>query len=281
MNNRIKIYVACHKPCHPYKNDVYQPVHVGRALSIYREEMSDIPGDDTGDNISKKNPYYCELTAQYWAWKNIHHLDYIGFCHYRRYFETVFTEENTAQIMGKYDVILSESHIEPRSMFSHLQYSLCWEDVFIFMASLKLAQPQYYDTAVKYMSGNKCIPCNMFVMKKSEFDKYAEWQFSILEEVENHIKRAGYTRMKRALGYMAELLLPIYCLHNRLRIKQMSLVSMPGKTYRKPLKRRVNDIFYNFIHKISYYDKLPLKDQAIEVGLMADGFDAFKILRQK
>ena len=40
--------------------------------------------DNTGDNISKKNKAYCELTTQYWAWKNIK-ADYYGFCHYRRF----------------------------------------------------------------------------------------------------------------------------------------------------------------------------------------------------
>lgn len=41
--------------------------------------------DNQGENISFKNKKYCELTTQYWAWKN-QSADYYGFCHYRRYF---------------------------------------------------------------------------------------------------------------------------------------------------------------------------------------------------
>lgn len=88
---KVKILVACHKPDTVYSDDVYIPIHVGRAVSKFKEEMTYMIGDDTGDNISKKNPYYCELTAQYWAWKNLD-CEYVGLCHYRRYFQDKITE---------------------------------------------------------------------------------------------------------------------------------------------------------------------------------------------
>ena len=45
--------------------------------------------DNTGDNISKKNPFYGEYTFYYWYWKNLLKLkkeeEWIGFCSYREY----------------------------------------------------------------------------------------------------------------------------------------------------------------------------------------------------
>ena len=79
----IKIYVVCHKPSYVPKNPYLYPIQVGTALS--GKKLDGMLHDNDGDNISDKNKTYCELTAQYWAWKN-DEADYYGFFHYRRYF---------------------------------------------------------------------------------------------------------------------------------------------------------------------------------------------------
>ena len=92
--NKVKIFICCHKPDTVKHDDVYTPLHVGRALSKYKEEMKDMIGDDTGENISEKNPFYSEATGIYWIWKNVHDTEYVGLCHYRRFFDCNFTNEN-------------------------------------------------------------------------------------------------------------------------------------------------------------------------------------------
>ena len=63
-------------------NSMIIPIRCG-AVYDNRENIS-IAGDDTGDNISSRRNEYCELTVQYWAWKNVD-ADYYGLCHYRRF----------------------------------------------------------------------------------------------------------------------------------------------------------------------------------------------------
>lgn len=82
MKRNNVILVAHHRKSFIIDDGIYMPIHVGKEISTI--DLG-ITGDNTGNNISNKNPIYCEMTALYWAWKNLK-ADYIGLCHYRRYF---------------------------------------------------------------------------------------------------------------------------------------------------------------------------------------------------
>ena len=98
----IRVFVSAHKPVETFDSMVFQPVQVGATRA--GERFSWALHDDEGDNISDLNPMYCELTTQYWAWKNVD-AEYIGFCHYRRYFdfsETPHEENIYGEVMDDY-----------------------------------------------------------------------------------------------------------------------------------------------------------------------------------
>ena len=71
-----------HKKYEKLNNDIYIPLQVGAAL----HNSLGYHSDNTGDNISERNPYYSELTGLYWLYKNDSDCDITGLCHYRRYF---------------------------------------------------------------------------------------------------------------------------------------------------------------------------------------------------
>ncbi|WP_353940087.1 DUF4422 domain-containing protein [Campylobacter jejuni] len=111
QNPSIKILVGYHKPAELFKDDILTPIHLGRALAteaskdgkMSKEDFGwmceNMIGDDTGDNISYLNRYFCEFTGIYWAWRNYDKLgnpDYIGYIHYRRNF--IFDENIISQL---------------------------------------------------------------------------------------------------------------------------------------------------------------------------------------
>ena len=82
-------------------------------VGLYSDNFSDEwMRDNTGENISKKNPYYGEYTFYYWFWKNLlkHKKvnEWVGFCSYREYWGNNFNKNG-----GKLkDLVLQKIHPE-------------------------------------------------------------------------------------------------------------------------------------------------------------------------
>jgi len=138
MNSKCKILIAYHKPSELIKSDIFVPIHVGKDIMIETSKDGSLSkksrtwlnqnliGDNTGENISKLNRYFNEMSAIYWAWKNQKALnmpEYIGLMHYRRHF--IFSENNYSEytwlnnspiysyeyIDKKYMELINEKHI--------------------------------------------------------------------------------------------------------------------------------------------------------------------------
>ena len=93
----------------PNKNDyLVENSMMVNVIAGGKFQTKDVPPnmvlDNTGDNISEKNKKYCELTTQYWAWKNVE-ADYYGFCHYRRFL--IMKENNDKENKSERGQIIS------------------------------------------------------------------------------------------------------------------------------------------------------------------------------
>lgn len=246
---KTKILVCTHTDSFYLQSDLYQPIHVGRAM--HPELKFDFWGDDTGDNISLKNGSYCELTAHYWAWKNLN-VDYIGLCHYRRYFDfkakpdfinndmedVGYDEikrrcENVDPVLllqDGTDVVLGRPTTIPYSVATYYINAHVPEDFFLLCRIILKLYPEYEQTLRRhYFCSNKWIAYNMMFCKKELFDKYAEWMFTILAEVEKYGKLCDYSYQKRIYGFMGEILTPLFFLHNCKKIKYQPILYVTDK----------------------------------------------------
>jgi hypothetical protein len=273
--DKIKILVACHKPGAVYSDDVYTPIHVGRAVSPFKDVMGNMIGDDTGDNLSEKNPMYCELTAQYWAWRNLKNVEYVGFCHYRRFFD-IQTKDILDTLRGNDAIVLKFVYNHP--IWQEIVHFVSVEDLTILLMVLKNKYPEYEQTVIDYLYGNILYPKNMFICNKLLFDEYASWLFDVLSECEKNIKPSPYTRGKRTLAYLGEYLLSIYLMHNNLRLKVVECVDNVGHqnhtTYKHKMKikmmsmnRLVSDML--FVKKPKTFEEMYLPE--VLVGFKNDG----------
>lgn len=246
----IKIFVTYNDKHQIIESDIVKPIQTGRAIAD--EVFEGMIGDDTGDNISKENEKYCELTAQYWTWKNydkIGNPDYIGFMHYRRHFlfapeyphgeETWLNKSNyyiydyvpddyieknlnssvIKDCIKDYDVIVPKAfdfrnHFAKtkRENYSKLPGQYV-ENYDLLMTTVKNMYPEYDWAVEKFKKSNTEWLCNMFIMKKSCFFEYSEFCFSVLQKINELVNSTHYTKYGlRFLGYLGEFLLNIFLL---------------------------------------------------------------------
>ncbi|MDR2884605.1 MAG: DUF4422 domain-containing protein [Deferribacteraceae bacterium] len=272
MNESVKIVVSCHAYRPTLPPDLFELIHAGRAIAA--NALPDIRGDDSGENISAKNRSYCELTAIYWAWKNLSELDnpdYVGLFHYRRLFDLISTDpvirdfhnfssktikrfgwsaDLASKVCTGYDLILpySEQLVNkmnrPTSLVGNYGEYHHQEDIELAIDIVKARYPAHITAINSAVNGRASYRYNMFIMKRELFSRYAEFIFSILSEVEAQIDMSKYEDdyQRRVFGFLAERLMNIFiAIENDikpLKIKEVPVVYGQFNTSFKARVRR-------------------------------------------
>lgn len=229
---KTKIVVATHKEyAMPEDRELYLPVFVGKTL--HPDVDLGFQGDNSGENISNKNASYNELTALYWAWKNLD-CEALGLVHYRRYFslvhskslKNVITENDVNSILKEFDVILPQKrHYYIESNYSHYVHAHPKEELEITRKILVNYFPDYVESFDIVMKKTSAHMFNMFIMKRSVLNKYCTWLFDILEKVENELDVSNYdSYQSRVYGFISERLLDVWILKNSINYTEVNLL---------------------------------------------------------
>ena len=245
----LTIYTLTHKHFTKPDDNMYVPLQVGTAINSPLGYLR----DDTGDNISALNGYYSELTGLYWIWKNVHDINYVGTCHYRRYLidenEHIMNEKQYEQIFKEYELVTTKRVVLNNSY--HYGFSANHNVTALDMTGevIKELYPEYYDTFIQLVNGNETYFGNMIVTSKELFDKYAEWLFTIFFEVQKRIDmetdKDSYHR--RVFGFISEFLLLVWVRVNNINVKECK-VGMVGE---KAETRELKAVLSSFLAKWS------------------------------
>ncbi|MBE5779931.1 MAG: DUF4422 domain-containing protein [Clostridiales bacterium] len=203
--NEVKVAVATHKPYHFPGDEAYLPVHAGAAQSAPLEYQSDAEGE----NISQRNPNYCELTVLYWAWKNLP-SDALGLAHYRRYLAhdgKPLTAARMAKLLEQTPVLLPKKrHYWIETNESQYVHAHGAESLNALKEVISDCAPEYLDAFQQSLGRRSGHRFNMFIMRREVADAYCQWLFGLLFELQ---RRIGGTPVEipRLYGFLSERML--------------------------------------------------------------------------
>ncbi len=233
-------YVVQHKKCKlPCMPQGYRSIHAGKQGA----ESLGIPGDDTGEEISRWNPFLNELTAMYWIWKNTRHA-YVGMAHYHRFLAVRVSEGKSGdglrmadaadvrELLGAYDIIVGEEWVKAWPNEALLIHDVGADAAAygreLILDAMKEYQPAYVEAFYDMAAGQGFFRCNMFFARKFVFDAYCDWLFSFLLPAVEHMDAGKlHEKERRVLGFWGERMLTVWLLRQNLRIKELPFLELP------------------------------------------------------
>jgi len=275
----VEVYVATHKQIDFALPDCCKKIQVNAEKSGQWEGYLH-DNDNADDNISLKNPNYCELTALYSMWKNCR-ADVQGLFHYRRFISSVdklsdkqltpivipacnihkeaISEREIINTLKDYDVILPFPFPPyPLNVQEDLKKYCYWKDIKELCDVIKIYYPDYLQSLHEIFDSEHISYCNMFIARREFVNDYCEWLFGVLAKVEERISLEGYdTQHKRIYGYLAEVLLNVYIHRHAKKCKYFYMQSIvelsPVKSFIFSMKQsmRKNQFIYMIIRLIN------------------------------
>ena len=260
----VEILVVNHKPAVVPENPLLKSIQVGASLTDTR--LNTTYFDDVGVNISELNRSYCELTAVYWAWKNLK-ADYYGLFHYRRYFsfskkqddddrtgvaystvedalpEINLDERYMRKMIESYDLIIprkedTSNATNDSSIYEQYRNEHYIKDLDFCLDYVKKHYPEI--AAFNHVLDRKDgYFCNMFIMKKELFNEYCTFMFDVLGAFDKEMDISQYNvQQHRVDGFIAERLTNIFIQYiqslNKYKIKELQIAYFEN-TDPKPL----------------------------------------------
>ncbi len=259
----IKVLVAAHKECRLPSDPMYVPIQVGA------KGKAPINGirlrDDEGDNITEKNPYYCELTGHYYAWKNLK-ADAVGLVHYRRYLSAapwivrffskdrmnlVLSTDKAEQLLKKYDALVpAKRQYFIESLYSHYIHTMGADHLVMARDIIARNCPEYISFVDEAYSQTWGYMFNMMILKKEYYDDYMSFIFPVLFELEKLIDTDDMSDFhKRLYGRVSEVLFNAWVLKakkNGMRLREIAYMPLDKENW---IKKGSAFLMARFAHK--------------------------------
>lgn len=239
-SENLDIFICTHKPIKPLvSNPIYKVVNSAKI------------NNDTAPN-GLKGSFYSEIMSYLWLNKNYNIKDYVGFCHYRKYWTFMNDVPNMDEIFKEFDAIVAKPIKLKSSVYEYYDECHNVEDLDIVEKIINEKHSEYSSAFKAMKDGRLLIPYNMFIMRKQDFIDYCEFIETILNEYLDVVgldivKRIEDNKDKylkdfypndtieyqyRIGGYLAERLTNVFMINRFKRLKWYEVKITEGK-YKK------------------------------------------------
>lgn len=220
--------------------------------------------DDIGDNISKKNENYCELTGLYWIWKNTDD-EFLGLIHYRRFFthnsfsansRYFYTIDELNELLNYNEIIVSEKiYLSDQTLYDDYVHYHYQKDIDNLKVIINDYFPDFIESFDDVFSKRYYNPANMFYTRKELLNEYCEWLFSVLLKYEKITDISNYNAQQaRIYGFIAERLLNVW-IHKKC-LKQIELPCIQtDSSIKLRFRKKIDKVLKKSIRIKAKYEK--------------------------
>ena len=204
--------------------------------NVYKYVNCKYINNDTWNGI--KGSFYSEIMSYFFIAEKYPLKDYVGFCHYRKYWAFLDDVPNVNESFKNIELLVAKPLRFKRTIKGQYAYCHNIEDLYIVSGILAEKYPDYVNTWNKFLDGHVMFPYNMFIMRREEFLEYIKFMRDILDEFVNiigkNIEKRIYDNVEKYLkdfspndelwyqyriaGYLAERLTNAWILQNHQKI---------------------------------------------------------------
>lgn len=181
LNNNIDIFICTHKD--------FNKITTSNVYKI-------INAKEINSDLSLTDKFYSEFYQYKYVNDNIPLKKYVGFCHYRRYFDFIDNIPNMDNIFKEYNCIAAKPIIFEQNVKHQYETLHNIEDLYIIGGIIADKYPEHANMWHNFINGSIFIPYNMFIMKSEDFKEYIKFIFNILDE---YVKIVGTDIEKRII----------------------------------------------------------------------------------
>ena len=236
----LRIHCVTHQDVPRVSSPILTPFCVGPAADALPDNSLLLTDRDSPARLD--NARWSELSAIFDIWQHGPYSDYVGFCHYRRFFDfhhqgalglderrleasqlgpeqNMLLAEPQADWLAPHRLLIKRPVVQRRTNAALYGEYHRFDDLLILRSAVQHVAPTLYPFFLEMLASRVLYNCNMFICPWDMFERLCSLWFPVLQVVEKQIPRRDdrVPYQVRDLSFLAERLFSAWVLMQQSR----------------------------------------------------------------